>query len=307
MAGRFSMRIVINIDVRAVPILAAIIVAGLCVYAHADEITLIDGTKQTTDKIVGLRGRELITLPNGQAGNEVRIAVSKVTAFQIDAPPQARLSATNADAELLRWDPAESSRDLITFANGDQHRGLVLGYRDRKMMIVLNGQRIAFAPNAVQGFEIQCDPTQTPAGLDTRMKPPEGVTDMVQRAAGVDTESDTRDLGEERKLVVVAEKGMSVPTLMMGAISASFYSQRGCYIKGLVRNDSIGTYQDTQNLTRIRGYDFVIEMFDANDQLITSQRFYVFRFPVGRPVPFTVHLPHLTWEQVAKVEVKRKF
>ncbi len=301
------MRKVLNKARRTVPILFAMIVAGLCVHAYADEISLVNGTKQTTDKIVGFRQGKLITLLNGQAGNEVAIATSKLTAFQIDAPPQAGQSVTKADTASFRWDPAESTRDLITFTNGEQRRGLVLGYQDRKLMIVLDGQPTAFAPTAIQEFEVQRDPAQLPVGLDTRMKPPAGIAEMVQRATGVDIEADTRDLGEERKLVVVAEKGMSIPTLMMGAISSSFYSQRGCYIKGLVRNDSVGTSQDRQNLTRIRGYDFVIELFDADNQFITSQRFYVFRFPVGRPVPFTVHLPYLTWERVAKVEVKRRF
>ena len=130
---------------------------------------------------------------------------------------------------------------------------------------------------------------------------------MIQRATGVDIEAQVRDLGDDRKLTVISEKGITVPVVMMGVLRSSFYAGRGCYIRGTIRNDSLGQGYAKRNLTRIRGYDFVLQVFDADDQFINSQRFYLFRFPPKRPVPFDVHFPSLPWERVAKIRILRRF
>ncbi|MFH1740001.1 MAG: hypothetical protein ABIH23_13410 [bacterium] len=253
----------------------------------ADEVTLTNGQKQT-DPIVAYRAGKLIV---SAAGGETPLPVSAIAGFQVDRKP----------------DPQAAPQDLITFSNGDKRVGRVIGYRDWKLILELDGQEIGFSPGGIAGFEIGVAQPAAAGPLDSRLKPPAGVAEMIQRATGVNTEARTGDLGEDRKLAIVAEKGTSIPVVMMGVVSSSFYGQRGCYIRGTIRNDSLEQEYGMPDYTRIRGYDFVIQVFDANDRFIASQRFYLFRFPPKRAVPFSVHFPYFSWERVAKIRVSRRF
>ena len=205
------------------------------------------------------------------------------------------------------WPPVSQATDLITFSNGDKQYGKVIGERRGKWIVELNGQELAFSHAAITGFEKDVQPPADIDPLNDRLKPPPGVAQLVQRATGVDVNISVRPLSDGRQLTVIAEKGISVPVVMMGVASSSFFGRLGSYIRGTIRNDLDSLVDAGFDHARIRGYNFLVHVSDAKGEFLGSKRFYLFKFPPGRPVPFTVRFPNFSFERIAQIRVTRRF
>ncbi len=203
--------------------------------------------------------------------------------------------------------PNLCAADLIIFSNGDQRFGKILGYTKGHIIVEIDGQKLEFSTAAIKGFQTGVDKPEDATLLKDRVSPPAGVAEMVQRATGVDINVSKRRLGEDRELTVISEKEISVPWIGMGYSKSSFYGRLGSYIQGTIRNDAPPAEEGGFNYSRIRGYDFILQAFGTDDEVLASQRFYLVRFPPGRAISFKVQFPFLDLNRIERIRITRRF
>lgn len=109
---------------------------------------------------------------------------------------------------------------------------------------------------------------------------------------------------EDREVLMDVEEKFAIPRIHIHPAHYSFYKQRGSYMTAAIVNETTET---------LRGVEFRVFFYGAEEQLLTSKDFYVHRLPGtpegGRPIPrrFGLEIPDLPFEAIHRLRVVRKF
>lgn len=195
--------------------------------------------------------------------------------------------------------------DLLIFFNGDFYygKGTVL-QPSGDVIIEVRGVARRFKKSQIRQFIPGID-APAPGQIVS-------VTDF-KHIASLDIPSITAEItnpygpikvGKDKEMMLDVEKGFEIPALRLWPSAYSFYRRNGCFMAGILVNNTTETYS---------GLQFRAHLYDENARILSSKDFTVFRFPGIAPdgTPgqrkFEIDFPDVSYALVHRMRILRKF
>ncbi len=191
--------------------------------------------------------------------------------------------------------PVPALADEFLFFNGDKIYGQMKGFSNGSFVVDVEGAERQFPISQVRKYTPESNGPTAAESLAARTEPADA--EMVQNASGAVTATEPFKF-KEQEVKAEIEKGFTLRLMMLNRYTEGFFRRTGAYLQGSLQNDSGFDY---------RGVDFRAYLLDEEGNTITSQDFYIFRFPQGSFRPFAIRMPGVPLERVKHVKIVRRF
>lgn len=201
--------------------------------------------------------------------------------------------------------------DMVIFQNGERRFGDAEIDAASDVVLTVEGVSKVYKRHQVRDVifgvdqaDIQdatpAEPVQSPTETYLPYQPS---ADSIYDITGANYYRKTLENSLGREFTVDVEEFFDVPVIRVFPVSYGFFARRGTFVRILMTNRDDRTW----NALQLR-----INLFDEEDQLLSSRDVYVFRLPptqqdsVGRRV-LEANFADVPYDRVERVQVMRRF